>query len=296
VLGNRFKKTGILILIGLALVIAGCRTPRLVKSVLFQEKKANDLVKDIKDFHEEQNYLIDEVSRKINDVKELHLSDYMTAVDYLEEALGLLRLAKDQYNNIRLSTLDMKKLKLSKEFKEYVRLIDKYNEAQKKAITDYTVLYQKYKNQYYLQSLIASKVETSNEAATKFDEGDYNEAKSLFIQAKDILMQAENNFNKLPDSTSLSGLRAYIIKAQEIADLQVARCDALIAKDINFDKVLYAKQKTAQDELLKINWENEWIKYRNNQLNDFIVKSSRGFSISAEYWDRAESYYKDSIL
>lgn len=295
-MNEKFKKTYILILIGLVLVIVGCRTPKLVKSALFQEKKANDLTKDIKDFHEEQNYLIDEVSRKINEVRELNLSDYMTAVDYLEEALGLLKLAEEQYGNIHKSTLEMKKLKLSKEFKEYVRLIDKYNEAQKKAIADYVILYQKYQSQYYLQSLIASRIETANDAVTGFDEGRYDEAKSLFIQAKDILMQAENNFDKLPDSTKLSGLRAYITKAQEVTDIQAARCDALIAQDVNLDKVLSVKQKKVQDDLLKINWENEWIKYRNNQLNDFIIKSSRGFSTSAEYWDRAQSYYKNNIL
>ncbi|MBI4743568.1 MAG: hypothetical protein HY776_01880 [Actinobacteria bacterium] len=294
-MADRARKIGILILIIVLMAVTGCRTSKLIKSAVFQEKKADDLAKDIQDFHKEQEYLIDEVTRKINDVKELHLSDYMTAVDYLEEALELLELAEAQYANISEATSKMRKLKLSKEFKEYARLIDKYNEAQKNAIADYIVLYQRYQKQYYLQSLIASRIEMANDAVTRFDDGRYDEAKSLFIQAKDILMQAENNFDKLPDSVKLKELKSYFIKAQEVTDLQIARCDALIAQDIKLDKTIYEKQRKAQEDLLRINWENEWIKYRNDQLNDFIVKSSRGFTISAEYWERVENYYKDSI-
>lgn len=271
---------------------------RSLYSYYYQLKEASKLHREIKEHSEKINSLIKVAQKKIDKIEKLQLfssSDYLTAADYVEEALKPIKAMKPEAVKITEAVNEFKKLRLPGEYQEYLRLLSRYSQAKETSLSALVQLYEGYRDQYNLRYLIANITEVSNNAIKVFDEGRYTEAKELFTQTNEIMIQAKNVLKQIRNVDKLPQLTQYLDKDQEITLKSIERSKALLSKDFSQDQKLLETYKKLWEERESIRWKDEWKQYIAAHEGEFYSTYFREFDTASNYWDKAEDYYEERL-
>lgn len=298
---KQYWKKSLYFLLAISLVIAlsifgtSCKKySRSLYAYYYQLKEASKLHREIKAYSEKINLLTKAAQKKIDKIEKLQLfssSDYLTAADYVEEALKPIKATEPEAFKITDAVNKFKKLRLPGAYQEYLRLLSRYSRAKETSLSALIQLYEGYRDQYNLRYLIANITEVSNNAIKVFDEGRYTEAKELFTQTNEIMIQTKNALKQLRNAERLSQLSQYLDKDQEITLMSIERSKALLSKNYSQDQKLFETYKKLWEERESIQWKNEWKQYIAAHENEFYSTYFRESDIAANYWEKAQNYY-----
>lgn len=297
------KSLSFLITVGLALSLLffGISCQKYVKgaySRYYQLEEAKKLRRNILRHFDEISSLAKQAKKKADKIEKLQLfssTDYLTAADYVEEALKPLKAAEKEAVKISEAVIELKRLRLPKEWKEHLRLLDKYHRSEEESLSALVQLYEGYREQYNLRYLIANITEVSNNAVKVFEEQRYAEAKDLFTQNEDIISQTKDTLKRMRNVEKLALLASYLDKDEELNRVSLERSKALLAKNSAADKLLYEKYKKLWQERESIQWKDEWKKYIASHEDEFYSTYFRESDVAANYWEKAENYYREHL-